>query len=180
MQHLKRRLEKTLRRPTNIQHKSKTQDQRSLRTKDRRPRRWVVSQRTGGTQLAHRSVLCASDNQHRASICSMSQRRHHNVLCTQLARCWHTVGAPDNQQRASICSMSERRHQTFLCTLLAHSWHTSNSMSVTASSHSVRTSRCKHIVGTPLAHCWRTVGALLAGRTVRCATPTTVCSTTAS
>jgi hypothetical protein len=42
MQHLKRRLEKTLRRPTNIQHKSKTQDQRSPRTKDRRPRRWVV------------------------------------------------------------------------------------------------------------------------------------------
>jgi hypothetical protein len=87
---------------------------------------------TGGTQLAHRSVLCAPDSQQRASIYSMSERRHQTVLCTQLVHHWRrTIGAPVNP------------------------WAYRLAVSVT-------TSRCKHIVGTPLAHCWRTVGIQLA------------------
>jgi hypothetical protein len=46
MQHLKTRLEKTLTRPTNIQHKSKTQDQNNPSKKTKEIQDWAVSWHT--------------------------------------------------------------------------------------------------------------------------------------
>jgi hypothetical protein len=69
--------------------------------------------------------------------------------------------------RVSICSMSERRHQTitFHCLVRRKSNDYVSELAVGY---------------TPLAHYWRTVGTQLVDRTVRCATPTIVCSPNAS